>query len=570
MSETRRYITEISGPEQATAIRECLDRVIDSEGMRSAPQLARFLRFVVEETLGGRAAELKGYTIATRALGRPDDFDPQIDPIVRVEAMRLRRVLDGYYAKEGKRDCVRIRIPRGTYVPEFLILDQKTPEPKAVPVERLLKAHAPVQRRLAPALGIFACLIGFVIAAAYIFPPAPVSRLTTGTVAKQSLVLPIVVIDKIRFDGAMPEWFSPTRFRLSVTDALARFDEIILIDREADPPSAVRAPAGRHVSTLTLSLATVGQKVNVSVQLIGQPDGRIIWSRRFNKAMPDQVPELASTIAAIIAQPTGVLFGHFREASDVGSPTRCIAITFAYWAKPNVLAHEDARNCLDSLRRGNPNLAVGHALASMIYLDEYRIGYNTQPAAIERSLEAARLAVALSSESPRAHQALMSALFASGDKDGALAAGAQASILNPADSEILADFSRKLFMTGNYSAGFAMLKQAQHLASGVPSRYDFFLFLAERMVGDDANSAVALSLVSSQSYAVALLGRAIVAMEAGEVANATTLISALLMIEPTFLDDPKHTMERWGMSDAIAMQLLEGLERAGLNAKAFR
>ena len=75
----------------AAIIRAGLDRVLVSDAFRAAPQLSAFLSFVVERTVEGRAAELKGYTIAVEGLGRPADFNPQLDPIVRVEAGRLRR-----------------------------------------------------------------------------------------------------------------------------------------------------------------------------------------------------------------------------------------------------------------------------------------------------------------------------------------------------------------------------------------------------------------------------------------------------------------------------------------------
>ena len=106
--------------EQAVAmIRAGLERVLASDAFRAAPQLSAFLAFVVERTIDGRGAELKGYTIAVEALGRPADFDPQADPIVRVEAGRLRRTLSQYYAGEGQSDPVRITMPVGGYVPVF-------------------------------------------------------------------------------------------------------------------------------------------------------------------------------------------------------------------------------------------------------------------------------------------------------------------------------------------------------------------------------------------------------------------------------------------------------------------
>ncbi|MCO5089381.1 MAG: hypothetical protein M9917_00005, partial [Bosea sp.] len=103
----------------AAIIRAELDHVLASDAFRAAPQLSAFLSFVVGRTLAGRAAELKGYTIAVEGLGRPADFNPQLDPIVRVEAGRLRRALAQYYAGDGDGDAVRISMPVGGYVPVF-------------------------------------------------------------------------------------------------------------------------------------------------------------------------------------------------------------------------------------------------------------------------------------------------------------------------------------------------------------------------------------------------------------------------------------------------------------------
>jgi adenylate cyclase len=83
---------------------------------------------VVEETLSGRSGDIKGFTIATKVFGRKENFDPYHDPIVRIEAGRLRRALERYYLSSGKDDPVFINIPKGTYVPTFT---GKTPSESA-------------------------------------------------------------------------------------------------------------------------------------------------------------------------------------------------------------------------------------------------------------------------------------------------------------------------------------------------------------------------------------------------------------------------------------------------------
>jgi hypothetical protein len=107
-------------------VRAALERVAASETFRTSPQLVAFLRYVVDAKLRGVEDRIKGYTIAVEALGRGDDFDPQDDPIVRVEAMRLRRALQRYYANGGRDDVVQIVLPVGSYVPVFRRADAPT------------------------------------------------------------------------------------------------------------------------------------------------------------------------------------------------------------------------------------------------------------------------------------------------------------------------------------------------------------------------------------------------------------------------------------------------------------
>lgn len=108
-------------------IRAALTKTLASPEFQSAPQLRAFLKFVVTAALENRLEKIKGYTIATEALGRDDDFNPVTDPIVRVEAARLRRRLSGYYAGTGTQESVRITIPKGSYAPRFSIAPAQAP-----------------------------------------------------------------------------------------------------------------------------------------------------------------------------------------------------------------------------------------------------------------------------------------------------------------------------------------------------------------------------------------------------------------------------------------------------------
>jgi adenylate cyclase len=87
----------------------------------------RFLKYIVEETLASRGSRIKGYSIGISVFGRESNFDPQIDPVVRVEAGRLRRSLERYYLTDGRRAHVKISVPKGSYVANFELLKKVDP-----------------------------------------------------------------------------------------------------------------------------------------------------------------------------------------------------------------------------------------------------------------------------------------------------------------------------------------------------------------------------------------------------------------------------------------------------------
>ncbi len=102
------------------AVRAQLRRLVASPQLTHACALAKLLRFVVEETLGGRGDLLKETRLGVEVFGRPPgSYDAAIDPIVRVQMGRLRARIHAYYAGAGLNDPVVIDIPKGTYVPTF-------------------------------------------------------------------------------------------------------------------------------------------------------------------------------------------------------------------------------------------------------------------------------------------------------------------------------------------------------------------------------------------------------------------------------------------------------------------
>ena len=91
-------------------IRQELDRILASATFQKVERLKRFISFIVVETIAGRGAQLKEYVVGTEVFGKDPSFDPRNDPIVRVQARRLRARLDHYFHAEGGADEV---VPAG-------------------------------------------------------------------------------------------------------------------------------------------------------------------------------------------------------------------------------------------------------------------------------------------------------------------------------------------------------------------------------------------------------------------------------------------------------------------------
>jgi TolB-like protein len=118
-------------------IRAALDRVLSSDCFVNAQRLSAFLRFTVERTLAGDGAQIKEYLLGTEVFGKGPDFDPRLDPAVRVEARRLRAKLLEYYEGPGRTDPIRILVRKGGYAPAF---DRVAASPPEVP-RRVRRFH---------------------------------------------------------------------------------------------------------------------------------------------------------------------------------------------------------------------------------------------------------------------------------------------------------------------------------------------------------------------------------------------------------------------------------------------
>jgi hypothetical protein len=148
---------------EVETVRAQVHRICASRQFASAGKLARFLEYVVEATLQDAGTPAKEYSIGVGVYGRPADYDPRVDSIVRVEAGKLRSRLAQYYDESGRDSPVRISVPKGGYVPifDFVLC------PVTAPTHKAHRVKKPLAFPKSPTLALFlagTAIVTFLIA----------------------------------------------------------------------------------------------------------------------------------------------------------------------------------------------------------------------------------------------------------------------------------------------------------------------------------------------------------------------------------------------------------------------
>jgi Tfp pilus assembly protein PilF/TolB-like protein len=594
-------MTAVSGSDDvptAEEIRAAVERIVTSDAFRRSPQLVSFLRFVVESVLGDKAESIKSYTIGVEAFGRGEDFDPQVDPIVRVEAGRMRRALACYFAGEGADLPVTIEIPLGSYIPKFR--RRKNRRPTAIFLATLsqhLSRRFNTCTRFAAATRI-ALLCGLIIVGALaIFGSwsrtmsltdanrSPASGNVT-TVAAKTDRMPLVSVQPVVVSGVPPGVpIPPEELRSKLLEALARFDEIRVVMEPAAQAGAAAVPPELRMGRSNYRVGTTLEYrkdgvMRLSVLLQDAILGTVVWADTFDESSTEKnnaniEDALVGNVAAMLAQPYGVIYADEvakNAANTGGARYGCLVQTIEFRRiqfrrMDNTGARERVRACLERATKLDPKFADGFAELSMLDEGEYYVGGGGDPALADRAVEAALRAVELKPQSARAHQALSNALFAHGDIAYALHHGEIAVALNPNDMTLLTSYGMRLAASGQLEKGAALLSQAAN-RSPVPSPFlNFTLFVCAYLLGDDERMSYYASSVAGDAVPLSLLVHALAAAKAGDQDRARQIIARLSEQYPFWRTEARRLLQRVIPSAAIVDRLARDLNTIGLAAE---
>lgn len=573
-------------------VRAALARVLAADEFASSPRLADFLRFIVDATLAGRAESIKGYTIAVEALGRPTSFDPQSDPIVRVEATRLRRALERYYASAGPEEAIEISVPKGGYVPAFRRrgVEIEAPPPPPVPAA----APLPPRRAGRPwmlAAALVACIAAALAAAGLQIGLERGSKSFTLTVGghpttaadlADRIGLPVLEVERFETAGSpAPSADEMHTLEVRLRDALARFD---FVDVMAAGGGGARECSGappRPVFTLGgLAEGRPDGGYALLVRLSDRCGGTIVWSKELEGASSGEgraagEARIVQDVAAALVETNGALQARARAQARLEAPESGFSCLARALSPPHGTASADAteaRACIDRLAARDSGYGVFHSVKAALMLEALRAqtkaGAGTAEEADLRAalLREARQGADLAPTSAFAAKVLADVDFHLGDREGALVAADRAVALNPLDHHVAATAGAVMVGLGRVDQGEALLLRARQNGAPLSETHSIYLAIAAFLRADSIAARNALPGLEGHDDPAAGIARALALHTLGRLEDERRVVSGLLRETAGGFDALQAIVRRLLPSSEEALRVLGELESATLRA----
>jgi adenylate cyclase len=523
----------------AEEVRAELEQILAHRDFEASARTRQFLRFVVEETLAGRGHRLKGYTVAVEVFGRARDFDATLDPIVRIQAGRLRRALEHYYLVAGGSDPIVISVPRGGYVPAFARNDRPA-APSALPAESALDS---------------------------------VPRLPLGvTVA----VLPL---REIPFDAG--NGFFADGLTEELCNELSRYLELGVI-----PCRREMLPAGEasdHVELsrrlgarflLDGSVRRSEEVVKVSARLVDGPQGQQVWAEGYTRPLSaGSLIEIQEEIARSVSAAVGCAYGVIPR--QLAAETRKVApahlstyeAVLRWFDYENEPSPEAGAPCLAALRAAverEPEYGPAWAALAELKAHAYILDLPGVEDPLARNAEYARKGAALAPTSQLARSVLAHSHYLRGEREAFLREIEAMLQLNPGSPFYVGSAGYLLVLAGEYERGRTLLERAIAMNPFYPRWFNHAVCAYHYQRGDYEAAHQETLKAAFGVYFWGPLLRAAVLGQLRRTAEAEAAAAELVALVPDFESRAQDLTSRPILSETIVDALLDGLRKAGL------
>ena len=599
-----------SPPPTHGEVRAVLQKLLASGDFDASERNKRFLTYVVEETLSGRGSRIKAYNIALAAFDRGSDFDPLADPIVRIEAGRLRRALEHYYLTSGRSDAIRIDIPKGSYVAAFSRaaasdhaasadqMDQAAPDepeasPEPTPPPPTLRAAdaetLPAQSPPSPASRVASKRILALTAAALIVA----AGLWVGLQQIWNFVRPddalprgpkIIVYPFEEISDSPAQAFISRGMTYDIIGSLTRFNDLFVYG----PETSFYVGAHKQMRTnsviqadfvLTGSVLSADGAGRISAMLADLRTGRNVWS------WSNEVPltpadmrgaqtEIADHVARAVAQPYGTLFEQ-SAAEIAGKPAsdllsyECVVRFQQYWRTYDASMYEDLVDCMKATIARDPEYARAYSCLALLYVDSYRFGQKAAglPAdPMQQALELANAAIGLEPTASDGYLALSVARWFGHDVEGGLEAAKQGLALNPNNTILIGELGIRYALLARWDESRPMLDKLFALNPRAPAGYRRGRFLDAYMHG---NYQAALAELRAAERPLNIYDHVFQAMtyaQLGESQKAKAAVSQVLVFDPKYGEHVAADFRKRNADPTLVRAIVDGLAKAGLSS----
>ena len=404
-----------------------LQKILNSPEFQATKSQREFFQFVVSEALAGRSHEIKGYTVATRVFGRKADFDPNLDPIVSIQANKLRRALERYYLVAGQIDPVRIEIPKGSYVPKFI-------EKAVVESEAALSDAA--------------------------------SEIDIEDSWPSILILPFK-----NLTGNPAKDFLGIGFATELAIEVARFQEInVLYPFEGQIEAA---SAGKSRFVLDGNIYEDSTKIKISVHLTDMKTGKQIWGDSHlsdidaKKFLAFQ-EKVAQVIAAKIAGELGVIpkVMFIESKNKPPSELKTYEAILRFYEYDQTLSSESFKRAMLALKQAasiEPDCGHVWSLLARLYANIYTLDLPGFENPLEKAVEYAEKGVRINPTNQRAVAILALVRFYSNELTSALEEANRALRLNPNSLFVLDGLAYIMILAGGWERGTALARESMRI-----------------------------------------------------------------------------------------------------------
>jgi TolB-like protein len=558
-------------------IREQLEKILCNRQFEKAGRSKAFLSYVVNELLGGRADRIKAYTIGTSVLKREDTFDPQIDPIVRIEAGQLRRRLERYYLTDGVKDPLLIDLPKGGYVPA---ITRQAPEiyepntsrkdlgdrtPDIIPWRSFGELASFGSRHRLIGLSLTICLLLAALASHLVL-----DRIHNSTVAANSL--PRISVTQFQAKDGSVEADMAAGLDERISYHLLRYDTVALT---ADVQAGDNSVTGPHL-ILSGSIRSFDGRTRVSFSLINPADGSLTWSdtvERGTVSEPifDAQDTMAAELAARVAAPYGILTqlaARYRFLDAAGESTySCYLLTLQSRRTVSLTLHQQAHDCLERVSRTVPDAPEVWALLSLVLMDNITLFPNhhaeSEAKTVAAAQTAARLALGMDAHNPIALQAMAAFNLFEGNISEATNLLRHGLSITPGNSELLAEMSRVSAAEGNWEQAGSLMEAAMSAVKPAPGWYTFLLGCRDYQQGDYEQALTNASQAEMEDSPLAnyLKIAALSGLNREDEAHGT--IQQILDDGLEFdVDDATRRLQKFGLSESVVSSIGDRLDPA--------